>query len=138
MRSYKINRTTTETDISLKLSIDGTGESSIQTGIGFFDHMLTLLTRHGLFDLQVVCNGDLEVDQHHSVEDVGIALGEAFRQALGNKVGITRFASITTPMDEALSTVSLDISGRAYLVYQAKDLKEKVGNFDTELVEEFF
>ncbi|MGX4668231.1 imidazoleglycerol-phosphate dehydratase HisB [Cerasibacillus sp. JNUCC 74] len=138
MRSYKINRTTTETDISLKLSIDGTGESSIQTGIGFFDHMLTLLTKHGLFDLQVVCNGDLEVDQHHSVEDVGIALGEAFRQALGNKVGITRFASITTPMDEALSTVSLDISGRAYLVYQAKDLKEKVGNFDTELVEEFF
>jgi imidazoleglycerol-phosphate dehydratase len=138
MRSYKINRTTTETDISLKLSIDGTGESSIQTGIGFFDHMLTLLTKHGLFDLQVVCNGDLEVDQHHSVEDVGIALGEAFRQALGNKVGITRYASITTPMDEALSTVSLDISGRAYLVYQAKDLKDKVGNFDTELVEEFF
>lgn len=138
MRSYKINRTTTETDISLKLSIDGTGKSSIQTGIGFFDHMLTLLTKHGLFDLQVVCNGDLEVDQHHSVEDVGIALGEAFRQALGNKVGITRYASITTPMDEALSTVSLDISGRAYLVYQAKDLKEKVGNFDTELVEEFF
>ncbi|MBU5265488.1 imidazoleglycerol-phosphate dehydratase HisB [Virgibacillus proomii] len=138
MRSYEISRTTTETDISLKLSIDGTGESSIQTGIGFFDHMLTLLTKHGLFDLQVVCNGDLQVDQHHSVEDVGIALGEAFRQALGNKAGITRYASITTPMDEALSTVSLDISGRAYLVYQATGLKEKVGNFDTELVEEFF
>lgn len=138
MRSYEVNRSTTETTIALKLTIDGTGDSSIETGIGFFDHMLTLLTKHGLFDLQVDCQGDLEVDQHHSAEDVGIAFGEAFRNALGDKAGITRYASVTTPMDEALSTVSLDLSGRSYLVYQVEGLKDKVGNFDTELVEEFF
>ncbi|WP_077706133.1 imidazoleglycerol-phosphate dehydratase HisB [Virgibacillus dokdonensis] len=138
MRNHNISRSTTETSIDLKLAIDGTGKSSIQTGIGFFDHMLTLATKHGLMDVEVHCQGDLEVDQHHSVEDVGIAFGEAFRNALGDKAGITRYASITTPMDEALSTVSLDISGRAYLVYQVEGLKDKVGNFDTELVEEFF
>lgn len=138
MRNDSISRDTKETKIALELSIDGTGKSEIQTGIGFFDHMLTLFSKHGLFDLKVDCDGDLEVDQHHSVEDIGIALGQAFHQALGTKEGITRYATITTPMDEALSTVSLDISGRAFLVYNVEGLKEKVGNFDTELVEEFF
>lgn len=138
MRKYSISRDTAETKIELELNIDGTGKSDIKTGIGFLDHMLTLFTKHGLFDLRVVCDGDLEVDQHHSVEDIGIALGQAFYQALGTKEGITRYATITTPMDEALSTVSLDISGRSYLVYNVEGLKDKVGNFDTELVEEFF
>lgn len=138
MRQEKISRKTSETEIELNLSIDGTGGSSIQTGVGFFDHMLTLMTKHGLFDLQVSCKGDLEVDQHHSVEDIGIALGQAFRNALGTKAGITRYASATSPMDEALSTITLDISGRPYLVYHVEGLKDKVGNFDTELVEEFF
>lgn len=138
MRKYSISRDTAETKIELELNIDGTGKSDIKTGIGFLDHMLTLFTKHGLFDLRVVCDGDLEVDQHHSVEDIGIALGQAFYQALGTKEGITRYATITTPMDEALSTVSLDISGRSYLVYNVEGLKDKVGHFDTELVEEFF
>lgn len=138
MRNDSISRDTKETKIALELGIDGTGKSKIQTGIGFFDHMLTLFSKHGLFDLKVNCDGDLDVDQHHSVEDIGIALGQAFHQALGTKEGITRYATITTPMDEALSTVSLDISGRAFLVYNVEGLKEKVGNFDTELVEEFF
>jgi len=138
MRKYSISRDTTETKIVLDLNIDGMGQSEIKTGIGFLDHMLTLFTRHGLFDLKVLCDGDLEVDQHHSVEDIGIALGQAFFKALGTKEGITRYATITTPMDEALSTISLDISGRSFLVYNVEGLKDKVGNFDTELVEEFF
>ncbi|GGH72528.1 imidazoleglycerol-phosphate dehydratase [Compostibacillus humi] len=138
MRQAKISRNTKETEIELELNIDGTGKASIDTGIGFFDHMLTLLAKHGLFDLTVKCRGDLEVDQHHSVEDVGIALGQAFHQAIGNKEGINRYASVTIPMDESLSTVTVDISGRPYLVYRVEGLKDKVGNFDTELVEEFF
>ncbi|GAB3045940.1 imidazoleglycerol-phosphate dehydratase HisB [Virgibacillus ainsalahensis] len=138
MRNYKIHRKTSETEIDLELSIDGTGKPEIDTGTGFFDHMLTLMTKHGLLDLQVKCNGDLEVDQHHSVEDIGIAFGQAFNKALGKKEGITRYATITTPMDEALSTISLDISGRPYFVYHVDGLKDKVGAFDTELVEEFF
>lgn len=138
MRKYSISRDTTETKIELELNIDGTGQSEIKTGIGFFDHMLTLFARHGLFDLKAACDGDLEVDQHHSVEDIGIALGQAFFKALGTKESITRYATITTPMDEALSTVSLDISGRSFLIYNVEGLKDKVGNFDTELVEEFF
>lgn len=138
MRKFSISRETAETKIELDLNIDGSGSSDIQTGIGFFDHMLTLLTKHGLFDLKVRCDGDLEVDQHHSVEDVGIALGQAFHEAIGTKEGINRYASVTIPMDEALTNVSLDISGRAYLVYNVEGLKDKVGNFDTELVEEFF
>ncbi|GGJ66753.1 imidazoleglycerol-phosphate dehydratase HisB [Virgibacillus salexigens] len=138
MRKHELNRATSETEITLGLTIDGTGISSIQTGVGFFDHMLTLMTKHGLFDINIICKGDLDVDQHHSVEDIGIALGQAFHQALGDKEGITRYASVTTPMDEALSTVSIDISGRAYLVYGVEGLKDKVGDFDTELVEEFF
>ncbi|MBD1223078.1 imidazoleglycerol-phosphate dehydratase HisB [Virgibacillus halodenitrificans] len=138
MRTYKIDRKTTETNISLELQLDGTGNSKIQTGIGFLDHMLTLFSKHGLFDLQLKCDGDLEVDQHHTVEDIGIALGQAFTNSLGNKEGITRYAAVTSPMDEALATISLDISGRSFLVYHVDGLKDKVGNFDTELVEEFF
>ena len=138
MRKFSISRETTETKIKLDLNIDGSGKGEINTGIGFFDHMLTLMTKHGLFDLNVTCDGDLEVDQHHSVDDVGIALGQAFNEALGTKEGITRYASVTVPMDEALANVTLDISGRSYLVYNVEGLKDKVGNFDTELVEEFF
>lgn len=138
MRKSNVTRKTAETDITLDLSIDGEGNSAIQTGIGFFDHMLILLSKHGLFDLEVTCDGDLEVDQHHSVEDIGIALGQAFREALGSKEGITRYATVSSPMDEALSSISLDISGRSYLVFNVEGLKDKVGSFDTELVEEFF
>lgn len=138
MRSAKVSRKTSETDIHLELNIDGTGKPNIESGVGFFDHMLILMTKHGLFDLDVKCHGDLQVDQHHTVEDIGIALGQAFLESLGTKEGITRYATVTTPMDEALSTVSIDISGRAYLVFNVEGLKDKVGNFDTELVQEFF
>ncbi|MFD1038289.1 imidazoleglycerol-phosphate dehydratase HisB [Virgibacillus byunsanensis] len=138
MRRQTINRHTKETEIMLDFTIDGSGNSNINTGVGFFDHMLTLMTKHGLFDLNLTCNGDLAVDQHHSVEDIGIALGQAFSTSLGNKEGITRYATTTTPMDESLSTLSLDISGRSYFVFNVEGLKDKVGNFDTELVEEFF
>ncbi|HLS08167.1 imidazoleglycerol-phosphate dehydratase HisB, partial [Lentibacillus sp.] len=138
MRKATINRNTTETAISANWNLDGNGTSDIETGIGFFDHMLTLMSKHGLFDLTIDCNGDLDVDQHHSVEDTGIVLGQAFKEALGDKAGITRYATATIPMDEALSFVSVDISGRPYLVYHVSGLKDKVGSFDTELVEEFF
>jgi imidazoleglycerol-phosphate dehydratase len=138
MREHKISRETAETSINLAFSIDGSGECKINTGVGFFDHMLTLFTKHGLFDLDVTCNGDLEVDQHHTVEDIGIALGQAFHKAIGTKEGITRYASVNIPMDEALSNVTLDISGRPFLVYNVEGLKDKIGQFDTELVEEFF
>lgn len=138
MRKQTIQRSTTETAIDLTFSIDGTGTAKVDTGIGFLDHMLILMSRHGLFDMELFCNGDLKVDQHHTVEDIGIALGQAFNQALGDKEGINRYATITTPMDESLSTVSIDISGRAYFVYHVEGLKDKVGTFDTELVEEFF
>ena len=138
MRSKSISRQTAETKISLDLAIDGGGETDIQTGVGFFDHMLTLFTKHGRFDLKVDCDGDTEVDQHHSVEDIGIVLGQAFYDSIGTKEGIERYATVSTPMDEALSTVSLDISGRSYLVFNVEGMKDKVGDFDTELVEEFF
>lgn len=138
MRTKAISRSTAETSISLDFSIDGTGETDIQTGVGFFDHMLTLFTKHGLFNLKVVCDGDVEVDHHHTVEDIGIVLGQAFNESIGTKEGIERYATISVPMDEALSTVSLDISGRPFLVYNVEGLKDKVGEFDTELVEEFF
>lgn len=127
-----------ETSIALDFSIDGTGKSSIDSGVGFLDHMLVLMTKHGLFDFELSCEGDLDVDQHHTVEDIGIALGQAFNEGLGNKEGITRYSTVTSPMDEALSIISLDISGRPYLVYNVDGLKDKVGDFDTELVEEFF
>lgn len=137
-RFFKTKRTTTETNINLSFTIDGSGETNVKTGVGFLDHMLILFSKHGLFDLSVLCDGDLEVDQHHSVEDIGIVLGQAFQSAIGTKEGIHRYASVTTPMDEAMSTISIDISGRPCLVYRVEGLKDKVGNFDTELVQEFF
>ncbi len=136
-RKASIKRKTNETDISIKLNIDGTGVYNINTGVGFFDHMLELFTRHGMMDLSVKCDGDTHIDAHHSVEDIGIVLGKAFLQAMGDKKGINRFATEFVPMDEALCQVSLDVSGRPYLAYQVKNMSEKIGEFDTELVEEF-
>ncbi|MBU5341353.1 imidazoleglycerol-phosphate dehydratase HisB [Caldifermentibacillus hisashii] len=138
MRSAEIVRKTAETKVELQLNIDGNGNSSIDTGVGFFNHMLTLMTKHGFMDLAVKCDGDSDVDDHHSVEDVGIVLGQAFLQALGDKAGIRRYASVFTPMDESLSQVSIDISGRPFLYFDVEIPTEKVGTFDTELVEEFF
>ncbi len=138
MRCAQISRETGETKISLTLNIDGTGRSEIHTGIGFFDHMLTLFAKHGRFDLTLTCDGDLQTDAHHSVEDCGIVLGEAFRQALGDKKGINRYGFFILPMDEALILSSLDLSGRSHLEYRLYIPAEKVGEFDTELTEEFF
>lgn len=138
MRNSQYSRKTVETDIALSLNLDGTGVSEIDTGVGFLDHMLTLFARHGRFDLSVKCAGDTQVDDHHSVEDIGICLGKAFSEALGDKRGICRYGDITLPMDEALILSAVDISGRAFLVYDLDILTEKVGTFDTELVEEFF
>ena len=138
MRKASIERKTAETDISLALALDGSGVSDIQSGVGFLDHMLTLFARHGRFDLRVKCLGDTQVDAHHSVEDIGICLGQAFREALGDKKGIYRYGDIILPMDEALVLVSVDISGRGMLCYRAAFKTEKIGNFDTQLVEEFF
>ena len=138
MRQAKINRNTNETKIELSLNIDGTGKSEIATGCGFLDHMLTLFAKHGRFDLSVTCKGDVEVDYHHTVEDVGICLGKAFAEALGEKRGITRYGSITLPMDESLIIAATDLSGRGYLGYALAIPTEKVGDFDTELVKEFW
>lgn len=137
MREASIQRTTKETDISLFLNLDGSGQSEIATGVGFLDHMLTLFARHGRFDLKVSCKGDTYVDDHHSVEDIGIVLGQAFAQALGDKRGITRYGSMLLPMDEALILCATDISGRACLRNQVSLPTQKVGTFDTELVQEF-
>ena len=138
MRSSKIIRKTAETDITLSLCLDGSGKSVIDTGCGFFDHMLTLFAKHARFDLEVNCKGDTYVDYHHTVEDIGIALGKAFSEAIGDKKGITRYGSTILPMDETLVLSAADISGRSYLGYALKIPTEKVGDFDTELVEEFF
>ncbi len=138
MRTAEIKRKTAETDITLTLTLDGKGESRISTGSGFLDHMLTLFSKHSRFDLDVVCKGDREVDFHHTAEDIGIALGEAFKNALGDKKGITRYADTTLPMDEALILSAVDISGRTYLSYDAECPTAKVGEFDTELSEEFW
>lgn len=138
MRTAEINRKTAETDISLKLNLDGTGVSNISTGVGFLDHMLTLFARHGRFDLDVTCVGDLDVDCHHTTEDIGIALGEAFATALGDKKGIFRYGSMILPMDETLILSAVDISGRCHLNYGLKIPTQRVGMFDTELVEEFW
>ena len=138
MRVASIARKTAETDINLELNLDGSGKSSIDTGCGFLDHMLTLLASHGRFDLTVTCKGDVNVDDHHSVEDVGICLGQAFSQALGEKRGITRYGSFILPMDEALILCAIDISGRSCLCYDLNIPTEKIGTFDSELVEEFF
>ena len=138
MREAAITRETTETNIRLTLNLDGDGTSKITTGIGFLDHMLILLTAHSGIDLTLKASGDLVVDAHHTVEDIGICLGEGFREALGNKAGIERYGFFLLPMDEALVQISLDFSGRAYLHYGLSGLTEKVGDFDTELVEEFY
>ena len=138
MRTSEITRNTAETKITLKLNLDGTGKSQIDTGVGFLDHMLTLFAAHGKFDLTVICNGDTGVDDHHSVEDIGICLGQAFQQALGDKRGITRYGSFLLPMDEALILSAVDISGRSCLSYGLDIPTEKIGTFDAELVEEFF
>jgi imidazoleglycerol-phosphate dehydratase len=138
MRIAEINRKTAETDISLRLNIDGTGVSKINSGCGFLDHMLTLLSRHARFDLELTCNGDTEVDYHHTVEDIGIVLGDALKQALGDMKGIKRYADKIIPMDEALILVAVDISGRPHLAFDLDVPAKKVGNFDTELVSEFF
>jgi imidazoleglycerol-phosphate dehydratase len=137
-RTAKISRTTNETQIELELTIDGTGRSDIDTGVGFLDHMLELFTRHGIFDLTVRAKGDLHVDQHHTVEDVGICLGMALREALGDKRGIRRYGSMTLPMEETLATVAVDLSGRFYLVFKAEFPNQKIGEFDSELVEDFW
>lgn len=138
MRTAEIKRNTAETQIELSLNIDGKGKSEINTGCGFLDHMLTLFAKHGRFDLNVKCTGDTDVDYHHTVEDIGIALGSAFSTALGDKKGIVRYGNMILPMDEALILSAVDISGRAYLGYDLGALAEKVGDFDTELVEEFW
>lgn len=138
MRISEINRQTTETTVELNLNIDGTGKSEISTGCGFLDHMLELFSRHGRFDLNIKCVGDTYVDDHHTVEDIAICLGEAFSKALGDMRGITRYGNIILPMDEALILCAIDISGRNFLSYELNIESEKVGTFDTELIEEFF
>jgi imidazoleglycerol-phosphate dehydratase len=137
-RTAEIQRKTAETDICLSLTVDGSGKADVQTGVGFLDHMLTLFARHGLMDLTVRCQGDLHVDQHHTVEDVGICLGLALAGALGDKRGIVRYGTFTVPMDESLVMVSLDLSGRAYVVCDLDVRNRKIGDFDAELATEFF
>ena len=138
MRTAQITRRTAETDIMLTLNLDGTGKSTVKTGVGFLDHMLTLFAAHGKFDLEVTCQGDTWVDDHHSAEDIGICLGQAFQTALGDKRGNTRYGSYLLPMDEALIQTAVDISGRSYLGYGLEIPTEKIGPVDTELVEEFW
>jgi imidazoleglycerol-phosphate dehydratase len=137
-RIADIERITNETRIKLSLAVDGTGKAVICTSVPFLDHMLNLFARHGLFDLKVEASGDIDIDFHHTVEDIGIVLGEAFKQALGNKQGIRRYGQATVPMDETLASVAVDISGRPYLVYHVNLPKVKIGEFDVELVREFF
>jgi imidazoleglycerol-phosphate dehydratase len=138
MRAASVSRRTAETDVAVSIALDGTGKAEISTGVGFLDHMLELFARHGLFDLTVKVTGDLHVDQHHTTEDAGIALGQAVLQALGDKRGIARYADIHLPMDETLTRVALDISGRPFLVFRTAFPTEKIGAFDTELVREWF
>jgi len=137
-RTARIARRTAETEIELELNLDGSGQSQIATGVGFFDHMLTLLAKHSVIDLTVTAKGDLHVDQHHTVEDVGICFGQALKQALGDKAGICRYGHFTLPMEETLVTTALDLSGRYFLVFQAAFPSAKIGDFDSELVEDFW
>lgn len=137
-RTAKIERKTKETEIELELNLDGSGQAKIRTGVGFFDHMLELLTRHAAIDLRVEASGDLHVDQHHTVEDTGICLGQAIRQAVGNKAGIRRYGHFTLPMEETLVTTAIDLSGRYFLVYNADVPAKKIGDFDSELIEDFW
>jgi imidazoleglycerol-phosphate dehydratase len=138
MRAARVSRRTNETDVTVSLALDGAGQATIATGVGFLDHMLDLLARHALFDLDLRVTGDLHVDQHHTVEDSGIALGQAFAQALGDKKGIARYSSLHLPMDETLTRVALDISGRPFLVFRTAFPTERIGAFDAELLREFF
>jgi imidazoleglycerol-phosphate dehydratase len=138
MRKATVKRATKETDIEVAVDLDGTGASAISTGVGFLDHMLDLLARHSRIDLSVSAKGDLHIDQHHTTEDVGIALGQAVRQALGDMRGITRYADALLPMDETLTRVAIDISGRPFLVFKVEFARAKIGNFDTQLVQEWF
>jgi imidazoleglycerol-phosphate dehydratase len=137
-RTATISRQTAETKVELTLNLDGTGQAKIHTGVGFFDHMLTLLAKHAAIDLEVTAHGDLEVDQHHTVEDVGITFGQAIKQALGDKAGIRRYGFFTLPMEETLCTTALDLSGRYYLVFNGTFPSAKIGEFDSELVEDFW
>ena len=137
-RTATIDRKTAETEIQLQLDIDGTGKSDIATGVGFFDHMLVLLAKHAAFDLKIRAAGDLHVDQHHTVEDVGICLGMALREALGDKAGIRRYGHFTLPMDEVLATSAIDLGGRPYFVFNVAFSTPKIGDFDSELVEDFW
>lgn len=138
MRKATIKRKTRETDIAVTVSLDGTGKATVATGIGFFDHMLEQLARHSLIDLTVKARGDLHIDQHHTTEDTGIAIGQAIRDALGDRAGIARYADVHLPMDEAMTRCAIDVSGRPYLVWQVEFSRPKVGDFDTELFREFF
>ena len=137
-RSGEKRRTTKETEVNVKLELDGRGNSRIATGIGFLDHMLDLFARHGLFDLEVTCSGDLHIDGHHSVEDIGITLGQAFAEAVGDKAGIVRFGVAYVPMDEALVRTVVDLSGRAFIVYRVANVRDRIGELDVELVEHFW
>ena len=138
MRHAKVSRSTAETKIEVAIGLDGQGRAEIETGVGFLDHMLTLFARHGLFDLTVKAKGDTHVDDHHTVEDVGIALGEAFMKALGDKKGICRYGDVRLPMDEALALVAVDVSGRPFIVFEAPFASSRIGSFDTQLVREWF
>lgn len=138
MRKGQVKRTTKETDIAVEVDLDGQGLSSVATGIGFLDHMLDLLARHSRIDIAVKAKGDLHIDYHHTAEDVGIALGQAVKQALGDMKGITRYSDVHVPMDEALTRVAIDVSGRPFLVFNVKFMRDKIGTFDTELVNEWF
>ncbi len=138
MRNASLSRKTRETDIQVEVTLDGSGKSEISTGVGFFDHMLDQIARHSLIDLKIQAKGDLHIDFHHTVEDVGIALGQAIRQALGDMKGVTRYADVHLPMDETLTRVAIDISGRAFLVFRTEFHTPKIGEFDTQLVREFF
>src|SRR5690349_9178207 len=137
-RQAEIKRTTKETDIYLKLNLDGAGKGTISTGIPFLDHMLDLFARHGLFDLELTCKGDLQIDDHHSVEDIAICLGQAFAEALGDKKGIVRYGHAYVPMDETLARAVVDLSGRAFFVYRVANTRQRVGELDVELVEHFW
>ena len=138
MRTASITRKTNETDISLSINLDGTGTYSIDTGVGFLDHMIDQLSRHSLIDMTIKANGDLHIDAHHTAEDIGIALGQAFKQALGDKKGIARYADVHLPMDEVMTRAAVDVSGRPFFVWDVTFSRDKVGDFDTELFEEFF
>jgi imidazoleglycerol-phosphate dehydratase len=137
-RAAERRRTTRETDVQVKIDLDGRGTSKIATGIGFLDHMLDLFARHGLFDLEVTCAGDLHIDGHHSVEDIAITIGQAFRDAVGDKSGIVRFGAAYVPMDETLARAVVDLSGRAFVVYRVSNVRERIGDLDVELVEHFW